>query len=41
MVSNYHIELDGLDYTLFDLQGVHGRMHQLFDSEIIKELNEV
>jgi type I restriction enzyme R subunit len=44
VVSSYHIELEDLDYTLFDSQRGRGKMHQLFGNEmneIIEELNAV
>ncbi len=44
VVSSYHIEIDDLDYTPFDVQGGRGRMFQLFGKEmerLIDELNEV
>lgn len=44
IVSSYHIELDDLDYTPFDVHSGRGKMYQLFGNEmeqIINELNEV
>ncbi|MGG7468978.1 type I restriction endonuclease subunit R [Chryseobacterium arthrosphaerae] len=43
IISSYHLEIDDLDYTPFDVQGGRGKMYQLFGNDmqnIINELNE-
>jgi len=43
IATNFHVDMEDLDYAPFDAMGGRGKMYQLFGDkmdEIINELNE-